>query len=50
MFLEEGGVYTGVLIKIDGTDGDVELFGTDFIAVQAGAQIVVELNEDLVER
>ena len=50
VFLEEGGVYTGVLIKIDGTDGDVELFGTDFIAVQAGAQIVVELNEDLVER
>ena len=49
VFLEDGGVYTGVLVEIDATNGNVELFGTDFVTVEAGAQIVIELNEDLVK-
>ena len=50
VFLKEGGVFSGVLVEIDATDGDVELFATDFVAVQAGAKIIVRLNEDLFEK
>ena len=49
VFLEEGGVYSGVLVQIESTDGDIELFGSDFFTVQAGARIFIELNESLVE-
>ena len=49
VFLEEGGVYSGVLVQIESTDGEVELFGSDFYTVQAGAQILIEMNESLVE-
>ena len=49
VFLEEGGIYSGVLVEIEGTDGEVELFGSDFFTVQAGAQILIEMNESLVE-
>ena len=49
VFIKRGGVFTGVLVDIDATEGDVELFATDFVAVQAGAEILVELNEDLVK-
>ena len=49
VFLEEGGVYTGVLVQIEATDGEIELFGSDFFTVQAGAQILIEMNESLVE-
>jgi hypothetical protein len=41
--------YTGIQIAIDGTDGDVALAGSDFVIVQAGSQIILELNEDLVD-
>jgi len=41
--------WTGVQIDIAGTNGDVALSGSDFIIVQAGAQIILELNEDLVD-
>ena len=49
VFLREGGIYTGVLVELSGTEGDVEVFGTDFVNVVAGTQVVIELNEDLVE-
>ena len=49
VFLEEGGVYSGVLVQIESTDGEVELFGSDFFTVQAGAQFIIEMNESLVE-
>ena len=49
VFLEEGGVYSGVLVQIENTDGEIELFGSDFFTVQAGAQIFIEMNESLVE-
>ena len=38
-----------MLVEIEGTDGEVELFGSDFFTVQAGAQILIEMNESLVE-
>jgi hypothetical protein len=41
--------YTGIQIAIDGTDGDVALAGSDFVIVQAGALIILELNEDLFD-
>ena len=34
---------------MDQTPGDVALLGTDFVNVVAGAEIYIELNEDLVE-
>ena len=46
-FLQQGGVYTGVLVEFDATDGNVELNGGDFVLVQAGAEISVEINSDL---
>ena len=49
VFLQKGGVYTGVLVEFDATDGDVELFGTDWVNVQAATEVAIELNEDLVE-
>jgi len=49
VFVKKGGVFTGVLVDIDATDGDVELFASDFVAVQAGAEIIILLNEDLVK-
>ena len=49
VFTQVGGVYTGVLVEIDATPGDVELQASDFVAVQAATQITVELNESLVE-
>jgi len=49
VFLREDGIYTGVLIELDQTPGDVALLGTDFVNVVAGAEIYMELNEDLVE-
>ena len=49
VFLREDGIYTGVLIELDQTPGDVALLGTDFVNVVAGAEIYIELNEDLVE-
>jgi len=41
--------FTGIQIAIDGTNGDVALAGSDFVIVQAGSQIILELNEDLVD-
>ena len=49
VFLREDGFYTGVLIELDQTPGNVALLGTDFVNVVAGAEIYMELNEDLVE-
>ena len=49
VFLREDGIYTGVLIELDQTPGDVALLGTDFVNVVAGAEIFMELNEDLVK-
>ena len=48
-FLEEGGVYTGVLVQLEGTGGPVELRGDDFITVVAGTAIEIEINESLVK-
>ena len=49
VFTREGGVFTGVLVEVDPTRGDVELLASDFVNVQAATQITVELNESLVE-
>ena len=49
VFLEEGGVYSGVLVQVESTDGEIGLFGSDFLTVQAGMRIIVEVNESLVE-
>ena len=49
VFLREGGVYTGVLVEFDGTDGFVELLGSDLVVVQAATEIQIELNESLVD-
>ena len=49
VFLQPGGVWTGVLVELDATGGIVELFATDFVKVQAAARVIMELNEDLVE-
>ncbi|NKB66302.1 MAG: hypothetical protein GKR89_04505 [Candidatus Latescibacteria bacterium] len=46
-FLQEGGVYTGILVQFDATDGDVELNGEDFVLVQAGAEITAEIDRDI---
>jgi hypothetical protein len=48
-FLQEGGVHTGVLVEFDATDGEVEVFGSDFVIVQAATEVLIEINEDLVE-
>lgn len=49
VFLREGGVYTGVLVELDKTPREVVMRGSDFIAVEAGAVIFMEFNEDLVK-
>ena len=49
VFLRADGVHTGVLIELDATPGDVALLGSDFVKVVAGAEIFMELNEDLVK-
>ncbi|MFT5088509.1 MAG: hypothetical protein ACI906_000594 [Candidatus Latescibacterota bacterium] len=49
VFLRDGGFYTGVLVELDATGDQVELYGSDFINVEAATQIFMELNEDLVE-
>ena len=53
VFLREGGVYTGVLVEFDktegGADGFVELLGSDWVSVQAATEVVIELNESLVK-
>ena len=50
VFLREEGVYTGVLVELDKTPGEVGLYGSDFIHVEAGAEIFLELNEDLISK
>ena len=54
VFLEPGGVFTGVLVEFDETgtetfDGFVELLGSDWISVQAAMEATIELNESLVK-
>ncbi len=49
VFLRDGGVFTGVLVELDATGDQVELHGSDFINIEAAAQIFMELNEDLVD-
>ena len=49
VFLREGGVFTGVLVEFDATDGFVELLGSDQIIVQAATEVLIELNESLVD-
>ena len=49
VFLREGGVYTGMLVELDKTPREVVMRGSDFIAVEAGAVIFMEFNEDLVK-
>ena len=49
VFTQKGGVFTGVLVEINATRGDVELSASDFVKVQAATQITVELNESLVD-
>ena len=50
VFLREEGVYTGVLVELAKTPGEVGLYGSDFIQVVAGAEIFLELNEDLISK
>ena len=49
VFLQKGGVWTGVLVELAGTNGEVQLYGSDYVNVQAGTEVIVELNEDLVD-
>ena len=49
VFLREDGVYTGMLVELDKTPREVVMRGSDFIAVEAGAVIFMEFNEDLVK-
>ena len=49
VFLREEGVYTGMLVELDKTPREVVMRGSDFIAVEAGAVIFMEFNEDLVK-
>ena len=49
VFLREEGVYTGMLIELDKTPHEVVIRGSDFVAVEAGAVIFMELNEDLLK-
>ena len=44
VFLEEEGVYTGVLIEFDATAGDVEMFGTDFVHIQTTTEFVISID------
>ena len=49
VFLRADGVYTGMLIELDKTPREVVMRGSDFVAVEAGAVIFMEFNEDLVK-
>ena len=49
VFLREEGVYTGMLVELDKTPSEVVMRGSDFVAVEAGAVIFMEFNEDLVK-
>jgi hypothetical protein len=59
VFLQKGGVYTGVLVEFDTTvapadagdptAGFVELLGSDWVNVQAATEVVLKLNESLVK-
>ena len=49
VFLREDGVYTGMLIELDKTPHEVVMRASDFVAVEAGAVIFMEFNEDLVK-
>ena len=49
VFLQEEGVYTGMLVELEKTAHEVVMRGSDFIAVEAGAVIFMEFNESLVE-
>ncbi len=49
-FLQEGGVYTGVLIQLGGTGDPVELQASNKISVIAGAGIEIEINDSLVRK
>ena len=49
VFLQEEGVYTGMLVELDKTPREVVMRGSDFVAVEAGAVIFMEFNEDLVK-
>ena len=49
VFLREDGVYTGILVELDKTPSEVVMRASDFVAVEAGAVIFMEFNEDLVE-
>ncbi len=49
VFLREDGVYTGMLIELEKTPREVVMRGSDFVAVEAGAVIFMEFNEDLIK-
>jgi len=49
VFLREDGVYTGMLVELDQTAGEVVMRASDFVAVEAGAVIFMEFNEGLVK-
>ena len=49
VFLREEGVYTGILVELDKTPREVVMRGSDFVAVEAGAVIFMEFNENLVK-
>ncbi len=49
VFLREEGVYTGILVELDKTSSEVVMRASDFVAVEAGAVIFMEFNEDLVK-
>lgn len=50
VFLQPGGVYTGILIELDRTAGgqNIDVLGTDFVDVKAFTEIFLELNDVLV--
>ncbi len=49
VFLQEEGVYTGMLVELEKTQREIAMRGSDFVAVEAGAVIFMEFNEDLVK-
>ncbi|MEW6754389.1 MAG: hypothetical protein AB1505_25915 [Candidatus Latescibacterota bacterium] len=49
VLLRRGGIYTGTYIELEGTGGEISLSASDYVAVQAAARVVLELNEDLVK-
>ena len=49
IFLRKGGVYTGVLVELKATPGEVVLYGDYYVNVQAASKIFIELNEDVFD-